>query len=137
MYLIAKKFHFSAGHSLNGLPRDHPCSRDHGHNYTVRVALAATTLDDTGFVADFHRLAPVKQYIEDTLDHRVLNDVVPFQPSSERLAQHLFQWCQDNLEPEVARHLHHTSVSETDNTWAIYAPGDVAIPLWGLHEEAA
>ncbi|MGH3792380.1 MAG: 6-pyruvoyl trahydropterin synthase family protein, partial [Pseudonocardiaceae bacterium] len=45
VYLIAQQFAFSASHRLDGLDPGHPCSRDHGHNYTVRVALAADELD--------------------------------------------------------------------------------------------
>lgn len=54
MYLIAKQFSFSASHRLDGLDPSHPCGRDHGHNYTVRVALAADELDNTrcGTVAE-------------------------------------------------------------------------------------
>jgi 6-pyruvoyltetrahydropterin/6-carboxytetrahydropterin synthase len=131
VYLIAKTFGFSASHRLDGLEPGHPCGRDHGHNYTVRVALAAEDVDPTGFVADFHRLEPVGCYISDTLDHRHLNDVLPFQPSSELLARHFFQWCQDHLASQLTRLLHHTAVSENSTSWVIYAPaglwcGDLA-----------
>lgn len=122
MYVIAKQFSFSASHRLDGLDPGHPCGRDHGHNYTVRVALAADELDDTGFVADFHLLDPVKRYIADTLDHRSLNEVLPFQPSSECIARHFFEWCSTNLEPALVQRLHHTAVSETATSWAIYSP---------------
>jgi 6-pyruvoyltetrahydropterin/6-carboxytetrahydropterin synthase len=129
VYLIAQQFGFSASHRLDGLDPGHPCGRDHGHNYTVRVALAAAELDDTGFVADFHRLEPIKQYITEALDHRNLNEVFPFQPSCECLARHLFEWCSANLEPALARRLHHTAVSETTTSWAVYSP--VHLPAWG------
>lgn len=128
MYLIAKQFSFSASHRLDGLEPDHPCGRDHGHNYTVRVALAADELDATGFVADFHRLDPVKRYIAEALDHRCLNEVLPFQPSCECLARHLFEWCSVHLGPALARQLHHTVVSETPTSWAVYSP--VSLPTW-------
>jgi len=128
VYLIAQQFGFSASHRLNGLDPDHPCGRDHGHNYTVRISLAADELDNTGFVADFHRLEPIRQYITEALDHRNLNEVFPFQPSCECLAQHLFEWCSANLEPTLAQRLHHTAVSETMTSWAVYSP--VPLPAW-------
>jgi 6-pyruvoyltetrahydropterin/6-carboxytetrahydropterin synthase len=112
VYLIAQQFGFSASHHLDGLHPDHPCGRDHGHNYTLRVALAADESDDTGFVADFHRLEPIRQYITETLDHRDLNEVFSFQLSCECLA----------------RRLHHTVVSETTTSWAVYSP--VHLPAW-------
>ncbi len=128
MYLITKQFSFSASHRLDGLDPDHPCGRDHGHNYTVQVALAADELDDTGFVADFHRLEPIRRYIAEAFDHRSLNEVVSFQPSSECLARHFFEWCAANLEPTLVRRLHYTTVSETATSWAIYSP--VHLPAW-------
>lgn len=132
MFLITKSFQFSAAHRLDGLEPGHPCARLHGHNYTVRISLAADELDQDGFVADFHRLAPLKRYLDDTIDHRCLNDVLACQPSSERLAQHVFQWCRDNLEPGLADRLHHAEVAETDTSRAIFAPGTVA--SWsGIH----
>lgn len=130
MYVIAKQFNFSASHRLHGLVADHPCGRDHGHNYTVRVALAADELDDTGFVADFHRLDPIKRYIAEALDHRSLNEVFPFQPSCEGLARRLFEWCMDNLEPALVQRLHHTAVSETPTSWAIYSPMSLPVVGW-------
>ncbi len=48
----------------------------HGHNYEVEVNLQSASLDDTGFVRDFHELAALKQFIDGTLDHKHLNDVL-------------------------------------------------------------
>ena len=39
MYTIAKRFAFSASHTIGGLPPEHPCARLHGHNYEVEVIL--------------------------------------------------------------------------------------------------
>ena len=35
MFEIRKQFTFSAAHQLDHLPKDHPCSRIHGHNNIV------------------------------------------------------------------------------------------------------
>src|ERR1700743_2571868 len=53
-----------------------PCGRLHGHTYQVEVTLQSSALDDTGFVRDFHELAALKQFIDGTLDHKHLNDVL-------------------------------------------------------------
>jgi 6-pyruvoyltetrahydropterin/6-carboxytetrahydropterin synthase len=87
MYRISKSFEFSASHVLDGLPEGHQCGRLHGHNYGVEVELEGAELDPTGFVLDYGELKPVKAWIDSTLDHRHLNDVVDFQPSAERLAE--------------------------------------------------
>jgi 7-carboxy-7-deazaguanine synthase len=70
MFTISKKFEFSASHQLVGLPDDHPCSRLHGHNYTIEVELQSDGVDETGFVVDYRELDVVKRWIDDILDHR-------------------------------------------------------------------
>ncbi|WP_084965852.1 6-carboxytetrahydropterin synthase QueD [Thermoactinospora rubra] len=118
MYVIAKRFQFSASHRLESLPEGHPCRRLHGHNYTVEVQLAAAELDSHGFVVDFAELCPVRDFLRDIYDHRHLNDVLDGPPTSERLAQTIYAWCEANL--PVAHLLHAVRVSETDATWAEY-----------------
>ncbi|MDF5759030.1 6-carboxytetrahydropterin synthase [Spongiactinospora sp. TRM90649] len=117
MYVIAKRFDFSASHRLDLLPEGHPCRRDHGHNYVVEIHLAAARLDHHGFVTDFGELAAVRNHLMDTYDHRCLNDVLD-QPTCERLAKQIYEWCAGHL--PVARLLHAVRVSETPSTWAEY-----------------
>jgi len=118
MYRITKEFHFSASHQLMGLSEDHPCSRLHGHNYIIEVELQAPELNNVGFVRDYHELAPLKAYIDDTLDHRHLNDVLGDEDvTAERLAKHLFDWSKSRWSEVSA-----VRVSETPKTWAEYRP---------------
>lgn len=122
MFVISKEFHFSAGHHLNGLPKDHPCSREHGHNYIVIVELRSSKLDK-GFVQDYNDLKPVKQFIDNKFDHRYLNDlaeVFPLlaQPTAENIAKTLF----DIFKPKFPL-LNAITVKETDKTSARYEPG--------------
>lgn len=90
MFTISKRFDFSASHQLDGLPDDHPCSRLHGHNYSIEIELASTELNDVGFVFDYRALDPLKTWIDETFDHRNLNDVVMFNPTAELLASFVF-----------------------------------------------
>ncbi|MGW2249946.1 6-pyruvoyl trahydropterin synthase family protein [Kitasatospora sp. NPDC001660] len=83
---IRKAFRFEAAHFLPGLPEGHQCARMHGHSYEVAFMLTADRLVEPGFVTDFSDLAPVKKMIDGTLDHQVLNDVLPVAPTSENLA---------------------------------------------------
>jgi len=88
-YRISKQFAFSASHILLGLPSDHQCGRLHGHNYTVEIELESETLNESGFVIDYGDLSLVKDWIDSTLDHRHLNDVVgpEVSPTSEFVAK--------------------------------------------------
>lgn len=114
---ISKEFAFSSSHQLDGLPEDHPCSRLHGHNYAVKLELSGPT-DATGFVMDYRALAPFKDYLDDTLDHRHLNDVLGFQPTAENLASHLTHMAENLLPIPDGVSRMHVSVSETPKTWA-------------------
>jgi 6-pyruvoyltetrahydropterin/6-carboxytetrahydropterin synthase len=118
MFRITKEFHFSASHQLKDLPPEHQCARLHGHNYIVVVELASPTLNQHGFVRDYHELAPLKTYIDETLDHRHLNDVLGDDgTTAECLAKHLYDFCAGRW-PETKA----VKVSETPKTWAEYRP---------------
>jgi len=123
MFQISKEFAFSASHRLEHLPPEHQCSRLHGHNYVVRVLLRSDRLDSDGFVLDYGRLAPLKAYIDEQLDHRHLNTVLGENVTAERMAWHLLDTItRERMVPsdvDVA-----VEVSETPKTWAgCYPPG--------------
>jgi len=119
MYTIAKQFAFSASHILTGLPEGHKCGRLHGHNYVVEVILASRELNEHDFVVDYGDLASLKAYVNKSLDHRHLNDVLPFKTTAENLARHLFDFCEFEWPETVA-----VRVSETAKTWAEYRRGE-------------
>jgi len=114
VYSISKWFQFSASHSLD-LPPEHPCSRVHGHNYKVQIVLAASGLNQNGFIIDFGELRVLGDWLDSELDHQHLNDVLDFNPTSENLAKYIFDWCAERWSVLQVR------VSETEKTWAEYA----------------
>lgn len=119
MYTIQKEFSFSASHILNHLPAGHPCSRMHGHNYVVVLVLRApdSGLDPVGFVRDYRDLDKFKHWVDDTIDHHHLNDVLEgTNPSAENIARWLFErWGAEYPDLSAVR------VSETPKTWAEYS----------------
>lgn len=117
MYKITKQFQFSASHILEGLVEGHKCGRLHGHNYIVELELQSFRLDDTGFVIDYGDLSPFKQYIDENLDHRHLNDIMKNQTSAENLARFLYDRAKERWSQVTA-----VRVSETAKTWAEYRP---------------
>lgn len=117
MYTISKQFNFSASHVIDGLAKDHPCSRLHGHNYVVELILAAEELNETGFVVDYNELVTFKKLIDETLDHRHLNDVLVGSTTAESIAKYLYDHAK-----QLWREVHSVSVSETPKTNATYSP---------------
>lgn len=120
MYTISKEFHFSASHVLYGLPESHPCSRLHGHNYVVRVEIQSNELNPVGFVTDYRGLDNIKNFIDDRLDHRHLNDWMSGykeNPTAENIARRFFDifktWHPGLISVEI---------QETPKTIARYEP---------------
>lgn len=83
MYYVKKRLEISAAHRLD-LSYESKCSNLHGHNWIITVECRARELNADGMVTDF---TEVKKLLIDTLDHRVLNDVLPFNPTAENIAR--------------------------------------------------
>ena len=90
MYRLSVQLDFSAAHHLRGYPGK--CSRLHGHNYRVEVAVAGTELDENGMLIDFSRLKDVCAQVAAEFDHTLLNDHPFFQqqnPTTENIARYI------------------------------------------------
>jgi 6-pyruvoyltetrahydropterin/6-carboxytetrahydropterin synthase len=122
VFTVSKRFSFSASHVLFGLGADHPCSRLHGHNYEIEVLAAAEELDERGFVVDFRELDLVKDWVDATLDHRHLNDVMEGQPSAEAIAKLICDWCVASLPGPVAERIVAVRAWETPKAYAEFRP---------------
>lgn len=92
---------FASAHTL----RDYPgaCSRMHGHNWKVEAEVVATQLDTTGMGIDFKKIKHAVKELTDTLDHRYLNEIEPFDsinPTAENIAAWLYQGLSEKLNNE-------------------------------------
>jgi 6-pyruvoyltetrahydropterin/6-carboxytetrahydropterin synthase len=123
-FRISKDFAFSASHQLAGLPIEHKCARLHGHNYVIKIVLQGIT-NEVGFVVDYAELDAVKLWIDAYLDHRCLGCLqtepdhdhpMEENPTAENLAFLVFNRFWEQF-PEMIE----VGVSETPNTWAVYA----------------
>lgn len=107
MYFVRKRFEFSAAHQLT-LNYESKCAQLHGHNWHVEVYCKSEQLDANGMVVDFSQ---IKQRVIDRLDHRVLNNVIDFNPTAENIAR----WVVDTVP-----HCYRCEVEESDGNWAAY-----------------
>ena len=107
MYYVSKRFTLAASHRLEV---DYPtkCMQLHGHNYEIEVFCKASELDANGMVVDFKT---IKERVTDRLDHRDLNEVLPFNPTAENLAR----WICEQIP-----HCYKVIVKETSDNTAIY-----------------
>lgn len=87
MYRVIKTMEISGSHQLK-LSYQSKCENFHGHNWRITICVRAYSLNDDGMVIDFTHL---KKLIKDKLDHTHLNDVVPFNPTAEKLAYWIAQ----------------------------------------------
>lgn len=83
MYYVRKRLEVSAAHRLD-LSYESKCTRFHGHNWIIIVECRAKELNADGMVADF---TLIKNKIMNMLDHTVINDVLPFNPTAENIAR--------------------------------------------------
>ena len=91
-------FYLQCARRLPGLPNSHPCSRLHGHSFTVKLTLRSPLDHALGWVMDFGTVDAVWLQVYARLDHRYLNDIDGLEnPTSENLAIWLWQTLQLDL----------------------------------------
>jgi 6-pyruvoyltetrahydropterin/6-carboxytetrahydropterin synthase len=73
----------SAAHLLK-LNYESKCQNLHGHNWIITVFCKAEKLNENGMVCDFTH---IKKMIVDALDHKSLNNILPFNPTAENMAR--------------------------------------------------
>jgi 6-pyruvoyltetrahydropterin/6-carboxytetrahydropterin synthase len=122
MFTVFKDFTFSAAHQIRG--HQGGCERMHGHNYRVRVVVAAERLDALGMVVDFADLKQIVSGILGPFDHRVINDIPPFDQrntTAELLAEYVFEQVSRRL-PEDRLRVDRVEVWENESACAVYRP---------------
>ena len=91
-YELKQHFQIESARFLPHLPKDHPCSRMHGHSFKIILTLQGPLDERIGWVMDYHQISEVMQPLLKELDHRVLNEVAGLEnPTSELLAKWIFE----------------------------------------------
>jgi len=131
---IRKIFKVETAHRVLGAYTKR-CQGIHGHSYKIEVFIKNNSLDETGMVIDFKKLKEQLNSFIDAFDHSLiisdidkplleanrkyeLNNrymVVPYNPTAENMAKHIFQYIDDILRLNVCKVIVH----ETDTGCAI------------------
>jgi 6-pyruvoyltetrahydropterin/6-carboxytetrahydropterin synthase len=127
MYEIIVESIFAAAHAIR-LP-DGTLEPTHGHNWPVKVTVAADELDDIETVCDFHILEALVKDAVGSWQNQHLNDCEPFtdgsgglaiNPTAERVAWVIAEKITPGL-PSNCR-LVSVSVGEASGCTAMYRP---------------
>ena len=133
MVYITRIEHFNAAHKLfnPAWTREKneemfgKCANEnwHGHNFELHVTLKGNPDPDTGFVYDVKRLSIiVKEHVIDKLDHKNLNEDVPFMKgklcSIENLVLAIWEQLEPNLPDNIQ--LHSLKLYETPRIYVEY-----------------
>jgi 6-pyruvoyltetrahydropterin/6-carboxytetrahydropterin synthase len=132
MYIIRKKFHFSAAHRLNSprLSEEENCAlfgkcasqNFHGHNYTLEVAITGDLEPATGMVMNFDAMKGIIEgEIIDALDHKNLNMDVDFLKGIITTSENLARKIWERLKPRLRGvQLYEINLGETDDNVITY-----------------
>lgn len=107
MYYVKKTLEISAAHNLK-LSYDSPCQTRHGHNWWFTVYCKSKEVNQDGMVLDFTH---IKKMVHEKLDHKYINEVLPFNPTAENMAK----WVVDTVP-----HCYKCTVVESSNNEATY-----------------
>jgi len=121
VFELRVKGRFSAAHMLRGYRGK--CARLHGHNWEVEVAVEAEGLSEAGMVIDFGELKGMLGEVLDELDHKLLNDIPPFDrlnPTSENIAKWIFDRMKEKLSGFEGVRVSSVTVRESEGVAASY-----------------
>ncbi len=120
MYELKILSQFAAAHQLRDFGGK--CEHMHGHNWKVEVFVRGATLEDNGLLIDFHEVKAATNRVLEKLDHKLLNEVEPFDrinPSSENIARHIFESVAKELDSDAVS-ISRVTAWESDTACASY-----------------
>jgi 6-pyruvoyltetrahydropterin/6-carboxytetrahydropterin synthase len=141
MQIVTKELKFEAAHRLvNGYPGK--CRNNHGHSWVVFISvrlLEGRRLNKYGFVKDYGDFAPLRNWIDNNLDHATIvsdddDSFIAFlesdkqrlittqgNPTSENLSKIIYDKAHELLDDDCCE-VCEVRIKETCTSEAIYRP---------------
>lgn len=120
MYRLSIETKISAAHQLRDY--DGPCARVHGHNWKIKVEVAADKLNEVGIAIDFSDLKNITWNVIGRFDHNNFNELEPFDklnPTAENIAKYFYEKISTQLPQGIV--LTVIEIWETDKYRVAYA----------------
>ena len=117
VFFSSKEFTFDAAHHL--FHYEGKCKSLHGHTYHLQIAVSGF-LDERGMTYDFGDIKAIyKNYLEPHLDHRYLNETLPYMnTTAENMVYWIFQTMNQELPDERGLRLEYVRLYETPTAFA-------------------
>ncbi|AHI06128.1 6-pyruvoyltetrahydropterin synthase [Bdellovibrio bacteriovorus W] len=113
---LKQHFQIESARFLPHLPKEHPCSRMHGHSFKIILTLVGDLDPKIGWVIDYNDIQAAMKPLLEQIDHRVLNEVEGLEnPTSELLAVWLYERARKVL-PQLTK----VTIAETPLTECSY-----------------
>lgn len=115
-FQLKKSFQIESARFLSQLPKQHPCSRMHGHSFHITFTFVGPLQEKLDWLIDYHELEQKIRPILALLDHQTLNNVPGLEnPTTEILSKWLFEHVRKEI-PELTQ----VTVKETQDTECTY-----------------
>ena len=117
MLELTRKYQFHAARKLTSLPDSHPCSKIHGHTFSVIIKLSGKIDESKGWVIDFSDIDNIyNNEVQSILDHQYLNDL---ENLSNPTTEHIAIWIWKKLSTHL-NGLSAVTVSERNDSSCTY-----------------
>lgn len=122
MYKITASVHFDAAHYLKDYPGK--CAEIHGHRWVVGIQISGEELNEIGILIDFNDIKQYLREVTEKLDHRLINEVQPFDrinPTAENMARYIYESVKEKLSKDFpGLKIDFVEVCETPQAKAVY-----------------
>lgn len=101
---------FDSAHWLPNVPKEHKCSKIHGHTYRIRIEVGGKIDPHLGWIEDYSIIKARWEAVKLALDHKTINDVVP-----NSTCENLAEWIWKALHAAGIDELERLQLMETAN----------------------